>query len=645
MWESLIESDDTTPLLDASEGARLSPPFRHRSAKECMMSVQSFLVRMGKFYRISGLVAALLSLSAPCLLAQDSQASIVGVVTDESGAVLPGVTVSATSPTLQRAQVSAVTDAQGNYRLTNLPIGTYEVTYALDGFRTVKRESVQLTGGFTATLDIKMLVGALNETLTVSAASPVVDVVSSNPRTTLTLETLELIPTSRNGMQALLAQAPGTRSNVDVGGNTAGAIPDFRAFGQGNGAWPVIEGVATASPAIYTSVQPGNYVDYTAAEEAQVNTFGNDAETPTRGTRVSLIAKTGGNAYHGTFLGSYTNPNLISDNIDATLAAQGIRGVPIEERWDAAGNLGGYLVRDKLWFYGGINGRVNNNDVLDCTKPDGTPCVTLLTQRFYSVKSTYRLSNAHKLIGYYQWNLKDNETGASSLVSWESRFHQTLTGNMGKGEWTGTFGSNVVATALFGFWNYSQDPSRYDVVTQKRTGSSSLIYWAPNTFSFYRYQTSSTLNWFVPKTVAGDHNLKFGLDYMKGWSKFDSPPHGVPGDYILQFFNSAPYQLQAFNVGVNKQEDDRYIALFLKDQWTVGPRLTLNVGVRVAFDHVYIPDETKQAGTFGSIYPAVNFTRVDGAPWNTVVPRLHASYVLTKDGLTVVKGGWGRFAQ
>ena len=162
------------------------------------------------------------------------------------------------------------------YRLTNLPVGTYEVTYSLDGFRTVKRESVRLTGGFTATLDIVMGIGAINETLTVSAASPVVDVVSSRPETTLTRETLELIPTSRNGMQALLTQAPGTRSNLDVGGNTAGAISEFRAFGQGNGGWPVIEGIATASPARYTGIQPGNYVDYTAAEEAQVTTFGND---------------------------------------------------------------------------------------------------------------------------------------------------------------------------------------------------------------------------------------------------------------------------------------------------------------------------------------------------------------------------------
>src|SRR5207253_7284623 len=157
-------------------------------------------------------------LAATAQAQADRQAGIVGIMTDESGAVLRGVTITATSPALQVGQMSTVSEVQGAYRLTNLPVGTYEVTYTLDGFRTVKRDSIRLTGGFTGTLDVAMPVGAINETLTVSAAGPVVDVVSSRPETTLTRETLELIPTSRNGMQALMAQPPGTRSTLDVGG-------------------------------------------------------------------------------------------------------------------------------------------------------------------------------------------------------------------------------------------------------------------------------------------------------------------------------------------------------------------------------------------------------------------------------------------
>ena len=152
-----------------------------------------------------------------------TEASIVGVVTDESGAILPGVTVTVSSPALQLREVVEVSDSRGEYRIAALPIGTYRVSYALPGFQTAAREGVRLTAGFTAKLDVSLKVGAVEETIVVSGQSPVVDVASTNPTTSLTRETLELIATSRNGMQAVLAQAPGVRTNIDVGGDTIGA--------------------------------------------------------------------------------------------------------------------------------------------------------------------------------------------------------------------------------------------------------------------------------------------------------------------------------------------------------------------------------------------------------------------------------------
>src|SRR5262245_36942687 len=262
---------------------------------------------------------SLLATVTPAFGQTNALANIIGVVSDESGAVLPGVTVTATSPSLQVGRVTTLTDASGEYRLSNLPLGTYEVIYTIDGFQAVKRDSVRLTAGFTARIDVPLKLGSLNETITVSGASPVVDVASSTPRTALTRETLELIPTSRNGVQALLAQAPGTRTNVDVGGNTAGAIPIFRAFGNSAGLWPVIEGVAVSSPAANNSAA-GVYNDYSSFEEAQVSSIGNDAEVPTRGINLNAIVRSGGNIYHGSFTSSYTNPSMISDNVSPALA-------------------------------------------------------------------------------------------------------------------------------------------------------------------------------------------------------------------------------------------------------------------------------------------------------------------------------------
>ena len=198
-----------------------------------------------------------------------TEASIVGVVTDESGAVLPGVTVTASSPALQVREVVEVTDGRGEYRIAALPIGTYQVTYLLTGFGTAARDGVRLTAGFTAKLDVSLKVGSLDETITVSGQSPVVDVTSTRSTTSLTRETLELIPSSRNGLQAVLAQAPGVRSNIDIGGDTIGSQIVFRAFGQQLGQWALVDGIATTGSG-YTGI----YQDYSSVEETQVSYAG-----------------------------------------------------------------------------------------------------------------------------------------------------------------------------------------------------------------------------------------------------------------------------------------------------------------------------------------------------------------------------------
>jgi hypothetical protein len=189
----------------------------------------------------------LVLLGGVAVTAQVEEASIIGRLTDESGAVMPGVTVTATSPALQVGQVTDVTNDRGEYRLTPLPIGTYTVEYALSGFQTIRRDGLRLTAGFVAKVDEVMKIGALAETLTVSGAAPIVDVQSTACRTNLMREALETIPVGESGYQALLAQAPGVRTNLDVGGNTAGTNPVFRVFGQNGDSWTTYEGVLTTS--------------------------------------------------------------------------------------------------------------------------------------------------------------------------------------------------------------------------------------------------------------------------------------------------------------------------------------------------------------------------------------------------------------
>ena len=256
---------------------------------------------------------SLVLLSNPAAAGQEA-ARIFGQVTDQSGGVLPGVTVTVTSPSLQVPETVSVTDANGEYRVTPLPIGLYQVVYTLQGFQTVRREDIRLTVGFAAKLDVAMKVGTLAETITVSGAAPVVDVTSTTATTVLTRETLELTPTSRNGIVGILAQAPGVRTNLDVGGNTLNATPSTSVFGQPGEPRNAVEGIVTST--LQQNGGNGNYWNYLTLEEVSVQTVGNDAEMATRGVQVNAIVKSGSNQFHGGGQYGRTSDTLQSNNID-----------------------------------------------------------------------------------------------------------------------------------------------------------------------------------------------------------------------------------------------------------------------------------------------------------------------------------------
>ena len=329
-------------------------------------------------------------------------ATITGQVTDESGAVLPGVTVTATSPVLQVPDVTAVTDERGEYRLTPLPIGTYTVTYELNGFQTSRRDGVRLTVGFTARLDVALSVGSIQETVTVSGAAPLVDVASTTPTTQLTRETLELLPTSRNSFNAMMIQTPTARTSVrlDVGGSGFNESPRFHTMGQLGESWQGVEDVIMQGPASNPS---GSYLDYAMLEEATIQVMGHSAATPTRGLAINGVIKSGGNDFHGQMYYGRTSDNLQSNNLTPALLRQGIsEGDRLRLRDDWSGELGGRLVRDKLWFFGASRQRRQHDDILDCylpvneNDPDGAlsdrPCVGTERTRFVTVKLTYQLN-------------------------------------------------------------------------------------------------------------------------------------------------------------------------------------------------------------------------------------------------------------
>jgi len=400
-----------------------------------------------------GALVCAATLLAPLTSFAQENASIVGRVADESGSVLPGVTVTATSPTLQVPSVSAVTDVNGEYRISPLPIGTYAVTYELAGFEPVRFADVRLTVGFVARLNATLKIGTLTETVTVSGVSPIVDTVSTAATTQLTREQLEEIPGSRNGLISLLASAPGVRTTKEVGGSATNDQTQFRAFGQSGEAWNLIEGVFSNAP--QTGGGAGNYFDFNSFDESAISTIGNPAKMPTKGIQIVSVVKSGSNDWHGQVtIGEYLT-DAQADNLDDALIAQGVTsGNPTLTRYDRGGDVGGKIIRDKLWFYTGFRKRYDLKQIANAYQPNGDPVVETNPIWWGTFKTSYQATPSNKFILFNQYIDKWESNGADALTAWESRQEQGTTSGIGKIEWQGIKGDQLAFGLQTGYSQY-----------------------------------------------------------------------------------------------------------------------------------------------------------------------------------------------
>jgi len=601
------------------------------------------------------------------LAAWAQNGSIAGTVKDATGLPLPGVTVEAASPVLIEKTRTSVTDDQGLYRIIDLRPGTYTVTFTLTGFSTVKREALELTSNFTVTVNADMRVGGIEETITVSGLTPVVDVQNVVQQHVVTRDELDTLPSAKS-IQSMGALIPGMQvgTNQDVGG-TSGDSPVGTAIHGGRGSDQHIfyDGMRTnnlhfggggANQSIFFN--PGSVQEINLA-------VGNLAiESETGGIVINVVPKDGGNRFSGSVVANGATGGMQADNLTDELKARGASSTTsIRNVFDLNGALGGPIMKDKLWFFTGLRRWGNENyvaglyfskDPLAWTyQPDlDRPALDQNLHTSVNARLTYQINKSNKLsFAMERQNQCLCYTGVpgswapSNTTPEASQYTHNFPSSYAQIKWKDAISSRLLLEAGVSMnimnWQVHPEPGvTKDVipVTELTTG---LTYRAA-TFqtgdhSDQALHTRSNYYTGAVSYVTGAHNLKIGTNLSQShpvWY-YDSKP------LSYYFFAGAPVALamQAMPI-IYESSLKAALGTYAQDQWTI-KRLTLNLGVRHEYLNAGVPPQSMPAGPF---VPARSYGEIkDVVIWNDFLPRLGGAYDIFGNGKTAVKATLNKY--
>jgi len=612
---------------------------------------------------LAGFVAvAVLILSSPGAFAQGQTGSIAGVVRDTSGAVLPGVTVEASSPALIEKSRSVVSDGQGRYTIVDLRPGTYSVAFTLPGFATVRREGIELTSGFTANVSADLKVGTIEETVTVTGESPIVDTQSTTKLATASREVMDVLPTDRNfvSFAALTPSVLVTGVRQNVGGSIPETGMNLVVHGsRASDSLVTVEGMPIINGGGTGGLMYGNYLNNGLAQEITFQTDSHNAEFERATVYSNFIPKEGSNTFRGSFFGRWAGESWQSDNLSEEQQAQGLStGNRIDRIWDINPNVGGPIVRDRLWVYGGFRHWGTYNTVAGSFKDaDFTDVFYHPTteQNLFPVwhesavaRFTVQANQKNKFNVYTDWQytyfgncfVPTYLTAISACPEYKNIPQYIL-----QGSWSSPVTNKLLLEA--GGTITPQDFHGY-----RRPGVSQTQFamndptapagypqnWGSAAVG-YGYNRSDQSNYRASASyVTGSHSVKAGFTLMHAWRYNTNEPNN---SVTLSVRGTQPFSLTQYATPIQYHETLRYNAgVFAQDQWRIN-RFTLNYGVRLDFLNARVDEQTIAPGPFT---PTRNFAAVEDAPnWKDVDPRVGVSWDIFGDGKTAFKASVGRY--
>ena len=629
----------------------------------------------------SGLWLAALALTVlPGVAAAQTTAGIAGIVKDTSGAVLPGVNVEASSPALIEKVRSVVTDASGNYKITDLRPGVYTVTISLPGFSTFKREGLDLSAGFTANVSAELKVGSLEETVTVTGATPIVDVQSARTQNVMKSDTLDQLPSGSRNLMAFAAMTLGA-SNSSAGRNDVGGDKGEQASGiilhggRGDDGRVNWDGMNTN---VFFGGGGGQqrtyYFNTMAVQEVVVDTGGATAETETGGANINMVPREGGNALKGQGLIAYTDQTFSAKAVPTSVSDRGFAAQSsLKKIYDYGVGVGGPLKQDTAWFYGTYRnwGAQNyGNAFLDA---DSNPLTyTPSTTRAYadtyftdtSFRATVQLSKKNKI--NHEFHIQygcscDLGIGAGAQTTPEASTDFNYGPQvLNQTTWNYTASNKLLIQAGATFLR--QEVNFVDGVSANRsklTGKGSSVFPGKGVYAITDLATGFTYgaipggitnygendnsNNFNQKVslnyITGSHAIKAGLQTLQGNYDFYGMQNGVE-QLNLQFRSGVPVSLTQFAGPFLSKTRLNAQGLFVQDSWTL-KKLTLSYGAR--YDHFRgsTPALDIPAGPYRAAYSVPEQKELPN--FNDITYRVAGAYDVFGNGKTAVKAGFGKY--